>query len=210
MASLRQIFRYTPSQLFAVVSDVRQYPQFVPFCTGARILSEKYHAAPSQSPQTNDTYLMDVELSVGFLAFQESYVSKVTCRPNELVEVSWNAINPFMYYSGVLWCWSWYQVAAESSTPLFKSLNTIWRFQKASTQSPHPQANQPYVACPSQPAGMSQGDDAGPTLVSLDLAFAFSSPLHAAVSATFFGQVSKMMVKAFEQRCLTVYGHGTQ
>lgn len=30
---------------------------------------------------------MDAELTVGFLAFQESYVSKVTCTPFSSVEV---------------------------------------------------------------------------------------------------------------------------
>lgn len=50
----------------------------------------------------------------------------------------------------------------------------------------------------------------GPTLVTLDLAFAFVNPLHAAASAAFSGQVSKQMVKAFEERCLAVYGPGKQ
>jgi coenzyme Q-binding protein COQ10 len=48
----------------------------------------------------------------------------------------------------------------------------------------------------------------GPTLVTLDLAFAFSNPVHATISAVFFGQVSKLMVKAFEERCMEVYGPG--
>lgn len=52
--------------------------------------------------------------------------------------------------------------------------------------------------------------DKGPTLVTLDLAFSFSSPVHAAVSAAFFGRVSKMMVSAFEERCLDLYGPGEQ
>lgn len=30
---------------------------------------------------------MDAELSVGFLVYQESYVSKVTCKPYEFVQV---------------------------------------------------------------------------------------------------------------------------
>jgi coenzyme Q-binding protein COQ10 len=51
-------------------------------------------------------------------------------------------------------------------------------------------------------------DDDCPTLVTLDLEFAFANPMYAMVSATFFGQVSKLMVKAFEERCLEVYGSG--
>jgi len=53
-------------------------------------------------------------------------------------------------------------------------------------------------------------DDIGPALLSLELSFAFASPVHAAVSNTFFGKVSTMMVKAFEERCLKVYGPGRE
>ena len=49
-------------------------------------------------------------------------------------------------------------------------------------------------------------DDVGPTLVSLELSFAFANPVHAAVSGAFFGKVSGLMVKAFDERCLKVYG----
>ncbi|CDO75896.1 hypothetical protein BN946_scf184523.g5 [Trametes cinnabarina] len=133
---------------------------------------------------------MDVELTVGFMSFEESYVSKVTCRPYESVEA-----------------------VAASSTPLFKSLNTVWRFQPASAQSPHPAARFPSPAGePNAPhivaTGTAGPGDARPTLVTLDLSFAFANPVHAAVSATFFGQVSKMMVRAFEERCLHIYGPG--
>ena len=60
----------------------------------------------------------------------------------------------------------------------------------------------------SQTQTTSAGDGAGPTLLTLDLSYAFANPLHAAVSSTFFGQVSKLMVEAFEKRCLAVYGPG--
>jgi coenzyme Q-binding protein COQ10 len=52
--------------------------------------------------------------------------------------------------------------------------------------------------------------DAGPTLLSLDLSYAFANPVHAAVSGTFFGKVSAMMVRAFEERCIEVYGPGVK
>lgn len=56
----------------------------------------------------------------------------------------------------------------------------------------------------------SHSPDAGPTLVTLDIAFAFENPLHSALSAKFFGNVSMLMVQAFEERCLAVYGSGTK
>lgn len=102
-----------------------------------------------------------------------------------------------------------YQAVASSSTPLFKTLSTTWRFQSA---SPHPlrsSSSSPFSSTSSSAVSPMAQLDHSPTLVTLDLAFAFANPVHAAVSATFFGQVSKMMVKAFEERCIGVYGPGT-
>ncbi|KZT71524.1 hypothetical protein DAEQUDRAFT_724040 [Daedalea quercina L-15889] len=178
----RKILPYKPCQLYHVVIDVETYPQFLPFCVSARVLHRE--PASADKPLT-----MQAEMSVGFLSFKESYVSDVTCRPNRSVEI-----------------------VASSSTPLFRTLTTVWRFQPASPKSPHPSGGPP-LSGPSSSAIASQnsqgeGDDNGPTLVTLDLAFSFANPVHAAVSTAFFGQVSKLMVKAFEERCLTVYGPG--
>jgi coenzyme Q-binding protein COQ10 len=71
---------YKPAQLYAVVADVARYPRFVPFCTGARIL----RVLQQHQQSVTD---MEAELTVGFLAFKESYVSRVTCRPFESVKV---------------------------------------------------------------------------------------------------------------------------
>lgn len=166
----RKILPYSQKQLYDVVSDVASYPHFVPFCTESRILK-------SMTPESGSSgkLSMDAELTVGFLSFEESYVSKVTCVPSESVEAT-----------------------ASSATPLFKALTTIWRFQPASPQSSHPSATPLHLP----------GEQFGPTLVTLDLVYAFASPIHAGVSATFFGQVSRLMVKAFEERCLSLYGPG--
>jgi coenzyme Q-binding protein COQ10 len=56
----------------------------------------------------------------------------------------------------------------------------------------------------------SEDNDVGPTLLSLDLSFAFANPVHAVVSRGFFGKVSTLMVKAFEERCSKVYGCGIE
>ena len=80
------------------------------------------------------------------------------------------------------------QAVAASSTPLFKMLETTWRFQ------------------PSGGSARVDDTDTGPTILSLDLAYEFANPMHAAVSGAFFGKVSTLMVKAFEERCVRVYG----
>ncbi|KAJ7276366.1 dehydrase and lipid transport-domain-containing protein [Mycena haematopus] len=158
---------YTRQQLYNVVSDVGSYHRFIPFCSMSRVLST--------TDETQIPILMDAELTVQFLAFKESYISRVTCIPLESVEA-----------------------VASSSTPLFKELTTTWRFQSISENR----------ARPATLETTSQNDSTGTatTLVRLDLAFAFASPIHAAVSSSFFGQVSKLMVNAFEERCAEVYG----
>lgn len=133
---------------------------------------------------------MDAELTVGFLAFKESYVSRVTCIPYTSVEVRLSSLEILIHFISP-------QAVASSSTPLFRTLSTTWRFQPASLHFPR-----------SSPHSFGEGGKGQyqPTLVTLDLAYAFASPLHASVSSAFFGQVSKLMVKAFEDRCLDVYG----
>ncbi|KAJ3510617.1 hypothetical protein NLJ89_g4565 [Agrocybe chaxingu] len=79
------------------------------------------------------------------------------------------------------------QAVAASSTPLFKTLSTTWSFQ------------------PHRPAGSASALTSS-TLVSFDLTYEFANPLHAGVSSAFFGQVSKTMIRAFEDRCKALYG----
>ena len=102
---------------------------------------------------------------------------------------------------------------ASSATPLFKTLETTWRFQPASSAQPSNAASVSVSSrYPSAGANniASEVNDDGPTLLSLDLSFAFANPVQAAVSRGFFGKVSTLMVKAFEERCLKVYGRGIE
>ncbi|KDQ64464.1 hypothetical protein JAAARDRAFT_28095 [Jaapia argillacea MUCL 33604] len=177
----RKILPYKRSQLYQVVADVGSYPRFLPFCTDSRILQNSPSPSITTERQPSSVSVMEAELTVGFLSFKESYISQVTCRPDESVEA-----------------------VASSSTPLFKDLVTTWRFQDASPQSPHPSTRLPTPSSQNS----SNLSDEGPTLVTLDLAYAFANPVHATVSAAFFGQVSKLMVKAFEERCRELYGPG--
>lgn len=71
---------YRRIDLYNLVADVGSYHNFVPYCTGSRILERRV--------DQDGVVKMDAELMVGFLAFNESYVSRVTCRPYESVQVS--------------------------------------------------------------------------------------------------------------------------
>ncbi|KAH8118800.1 dehydrase and lipid transport-domain-containing protein [Phellopilus nigrolimitatus] len=176
----RKILPYSQKQLYELVADVDNYHRFVPYCTESKVLASRL-VKTNKSSQETEVEKKEARLTVGFLAFKESYVSEVTCQPCLSVEA-----------------------IASSGTPLFKKLVTTWRFQPASPSSPHP--TQSGVL--SHAGVSSNGDAAGPTLMSIDLVFAFSNPLYAGVSSAFFKQVSTMMVQAFEKRCVQVYGQG--
>ncbi|EIN10774.1 hypothetical protein PUNSTDRAFT_100548 [Punctularia strigosozonata HHB-11173 SS5] len=192
----QKILPYTRRQLYNIVSDVSSYPNFVPFCTNARILTTSPILQPMSSDRAQQLpapSVMEAELTVGFMSLKESYVSRVTCVPHDSVRAE-----------------------ASSSTPLFKTLVTEWRFQPARFPSAGSISSAGGVSQRADEAfGGTSGttrtpldpdDDNGPTMVTLDLAYAFSNPLHAAISASFFGQVSALMVEAFEKRCNGIYG----
>lgn len=168
------------------MSDVGSYQHFIPFCSASRVLSV--------IDETQNTILLDAELTVQFLAFKESYVSRVTCIPQESVQVCLKRVLSLRWFS--------FNKAVASSTPLFKELTTTWRFQSIPESTPSAAPTSTVRAgLPSK-----HPSDSSATLVSLDLAFAFASPIHGAVSSSFFGQVSRLMVNAFEERCTEVYG----
>jgi coenzyme Q-binding protein COQ10 len=63
---------YTVEELFAVVADIKDYPSFVPWCSGARIVQEE---------QTQ----VIADLVIGFGPFQETFRSQVTLdRPRQV------------------------------------------------------------------------------------------------------------------------------
>ncbi|KAF8998493.1 cyclase/dehydrase, partial [Cyathus striatus] len=173
----RKVLPYGAQELYKVVADVRSYPKFIPYCIGSRIITTPEKISPQ------GTVVMDAELTVGFLSFKESYVSRVTCIPSESVEV----------------CTCFLPIAvASSSTPLFKTLSTIWRFQPIVTNG--------AILAELVDNRCSGTHRSNSTVVTLDLEYAFTNPLHASISSSFFEQVSKLMVNAFEERCLQLYG----
>lgn len=61
---------YSAEQMFAMVSDVSKYPEFLPWCIGARV----YNRTLSR---------FDADVIIGFKMFREKFTSRVTLeRPN--------------------------------------------------------------------------------------------------------------------------------
>lgn len=75
---------YRPDQLFDLVADVERYPEFLPWCVGARIRSR------------DETEIV-ADLMIGFRMIREKFTSKVTLdRANHRIDVAYTE-GPFRY-----------------------------------------------------------------------------------------------------------------
>jgi coenzyme Q-binding protein COQ10 len=79
----RVTVNYTPEQLYDLVADVARYPDFLPWCVGARVRSR------------TETEL-HADLTIGFGPFRESFTSKVTLERPHRIRVTYEN-GPFKY-----------------------------------------------------------------------------------------------------------------
>jgi coenzyme Q-binding protein COQ10 len=78
-----RVLPYTPEQLYALVADVERYPEFLPWCVGARIRERQSH-------------LIVADLIIGFRMFRERFTSRVTLDPPRRIDVAYTD-GPFRY-----------------------------------------------------------------------------------------------------------------
>jgi len=81
-AELR-LLPYTPEQLFDLVADIERYPEFLPWCVGARVRSRE-----------GDLILGD--LLIGWKMVREKFTSRVHLFRPDRIEVEY-AEGPFKY-----------------------------------------------------------------------------------------------------------------
>lgn len=79
----KQVVPYTPEQLFDLVADVGKYPQFLPWCVGARVRSQT-------------KYELVADLTIGFGPFRETFASRVVLNRPERIKVRYEN-GPFRY-----------------------------------------------------------------------------------------------------------------
>jgi coenzyme Q-binding protein COQ10 len=79
----RRVVPYTPEQMFDLVADVGAYPQFLPWCAGARVRS-----------RTEEELVAD--LTIGFKVFRETFTSRVTLERPHHIHVRYEN-GPFRY-----------------------------------------------------------------------------------------------------------------
>ncbi|AHC73630.1 Oligoketide cyclase/lipid transport protein [Candidatus Endolissoclinum faulkneri L5] len=82
--SEKRVVYYLPEQMYALVADVESYPDFLPWCAGARI-NKRY----------DNIFFAD--LMIGYKLFREKFTSKVGLYPQEnRIEVTYTD-GPFLY-----------------------------------------------------------------------------------------------------------------
>ncbi len=78
-----RVLPHTPEQMFDLVADVARYPDFLPWCLGARV-----------RPKGD---VLFAELTIGFKMIRERYTSKVVLdRANGVIDVTYLE-GPFRY-----------------------------------------------------------------------------------------------------------------
>ena len=78
----------TADQLFDLVSDVEDYPNFLPWCVALRVTG-------------NQDNIIRADMVVGFKMIREKFTSKVTLTPKERIDVEY-LDGPFRYLEN---CW---------------------------------------------------------------------------------------------------------
>lgn len=73
----------TADQLFDLVSDIEDYPKFLPWCVALRVTS-------------NVNSVIRADMVVGFKMIREKFTSKVTLTPKERIDVEY-LDGPFRY-----------------------------------------------------------------------------------------------------------------
>ncbi len=71
-----KLLPYSPEQVFDLVADVAKYPEFLPWCMGARVYARK-----------SDQF--DADVIIGFKLFRERFTSRVTFEKGTRVDVDY-------------------------------------------------------------------------------------------------------------------------
>ena len=80
----KRVLHHSPEQLFGLVADIERYPEFLPWCIGARIRSRREN-------------VIVADLVIGFKGIRERFTSEVTLnRPAMRIDVAYRD-GPFKY-----------------------------------------------------------------------------------------------------------------
>ncbi|CRK01406.1 Coenzyme Q-binding protein coq10 like [Verticillium longisporum] len=165
---------YPPKALYALVADIDAYSSFVPYCSESRVTARD--PSPPHTPTQAD-------LRVGWGGFEETFTSRLRCRPDRSVEaISGADLEPPARGPSS----SSFSTSSSSSGgggAVFTSLVTRWELRPLREDARDPA-----------------------TQVDLVIRFQFANPLYAAVSAAVSDKVAGVMIEAFEKRARRILG----
>jgi coenzyme Q-binding protein COQ10 len=81
--SERRFLPYSQKQLFDLVADIERYPEFLPWCVGARVRSR------------SETQVV-ADLMIGFKIYRERFTSRVTLTAPDKIRATYEE-GPFKY-----------------------------------------------------------------------------------------------------------------
>jgi coenzyme Q-binding protein COQ10 len=82
----RHFVPYSPAQMYDLVADVEQYPQFLPLVEGLKVLKREQEGA---------TTVLTATMAVGYKAIHETFATRVTLQPDERLIVANYLDGPF-------------------------------------------------------------------------------------------------------------------
>jgi coenzyme Q-binding protein COQ10 len=72
----KRVLPYSAEQMFALIGDIERYPEFLPWCSAARI--RRTTPLPEGTGE-----VIEADLVISFKVFRERFGSRVTLRPQE-------------------------------------------------------------------------------------------------------------------------------
>ncbi len=86
--SEKKILPYSPDQMYALIADIEKYPEFLPWCVGARIRGRR---------DDGGLEIVDADLVISFKVFRERFGSRVMLnRAERVIDVEY-LDGPFRY-----------------------------------------------------------------------------------------------------------------
>lgn len=175
-----EVVSWSPEALFAVVSDVDRYSEFVPLCTESRVLC-------ARGPDA-----FDATLGMGYMGFAEAYTSRVTLRrPTSVVAEALDT----QIFAHMRTEWTF----APETDGASGGLRGLCR-----TDQPRPGGDD---VDESALANVTSGT-AGRCRLSLQIEMQLQAHSHDQLLRTVMDAFAEQQVVAFKRRCGQLYGEG--
>ena len=172
---------YWREEIFDLVADIAKYPEFLPWCNAARIVSRQAIVTDKDTDQTVSSVsaIIDssksqqsaselvADLVIGYGPLRDTYRSLVQLKPYGEITVT--------YLSGPL-----------------KSMRTFWQFAAPLPNAPFPNAPLPNATGPS-------------CTIEFFVELEFKNRILQVLIERFFTEAVERMVSAFEQRAAKLY-----